>query len=327
MDTKDPRVGVVVGRFQIDELHDGHMRLLTYVSVSHERMLVLIGVRPVEASDTHPLNFLDRKVMIQEQFPNATILPMLDRGNDEIWSRHVDILINATYGYGVDAVFYVGRDSFKEHYFGKFPVKAKDFGVATLEASNIRNEIKDRTLTTTEGRAGAIKAIMNQSHRTTLMVDMFMVRSDGRNSFEILMGKKPNEDLWRLPGGRVDSDESFAHAAAREMFEETGMATSSGLRDWTYITDYNVADWRCRDTDQVSYKTVLMTAEYFSGKAEAADDIVEVAWIPREELGTGPLREQKVVKEHVVLVGAGIAYTLDNPPSFIHVDSEEKEDA
>ena len=69
-----------------------------------------------------------------------------------------------------------------------------------------------------------------------------------------------------------------------------------------------------------------MTAEYYSGKAEAADDIVEVAWIPRSELGTGPLREQKVVQEHVVLVGAGIAHTLDNPPSFVTSEPEEKED-
>ena len=332
MDTKDPRVGVVVGRFQIDKLHDGHMRLLTYVSVTHDRMLVLIGVRPAEASDTNPLDFLDRYEMIHEAFPTALILPMVDRGNDEVWSRHVDSLINSTYGYGVDAVFYVGRDSFKEHYLGKFPIEEHDFGVSQLEARDIRNEIKGRRLTTAEGRAGAIKAIMNQPHRTTMMVDMFMIRKKARvnksdpEDFEILMGKKADEDLWRLPGGRVDPKESFAHAAAREMLEETGMATSSGLRDWKYITDYNVPDWRCRDTDQISYKTVLMTAEYFSGAAKGDDDLPEVAWIPSKELATKSLRDQKVVQEHVVLVGAGIAHTLDNPPSFVTSEPEEKED-
>ena len=107
MDTKDPRVGVVVGRFQVDELHDGHMRLLKLVSLTHENMLVLIGVRPAEPSDTNPLDFMDRRSTILEKFPKALVLPMLDRRDDKIWSRHVDILINATYGYGVGAVFHV----------------------------------------------------------------------------------------------------------------------------------------------------------------------------------------------------------------------------
>lgn len=325
MYTKEPSVGVVVGRFQIDNLHDGHMRLLTYVSVGHERMLVLIGVRHAEASDTHPLSFEDRHEMIRQSFPNAIVLPVVDVGNDAIWSDRVDTLIQSVYGYGVDAVFHVGRDSFEEHYLGKFPIEEHDFEVPHLEARDVRDEIKNRTLTTPDARAGAIKAVMNQAHRTTMMVDMFMVRSDGNNDFEVLMGKKDGEDLWRLPGGRVDPGETFRAAASREMAEETEMFTSSGLTSWAYIADYIVPDWRCRDTEQISYKTVLMTAEYFSGYAQAGDDLVEVAWIPRSELGTRPLRDQKVVREHVVLVGAGITFNIDNPPSFV-IEPEENDD-
>lgn len=325
-DPKDPRVGVIVGRFQIDELHAGHKRLLTYVRTSHDRMLVLVGVRPAESSDTNPLTFEDRAAMIREYLPDATVLPVVDRRDDEVWTRQVDELINTTYGYGVKAVFHVGRDSFKEHYHGRFPVEAHDFGVDNIVAREVRNEIKNRILTTAGERAGAIKSTMNQTHRTTMMVDMFMVRSDGEGDFEILMGKKEGEDLWRLPGGRVDPDESFAHAAAREMFEETRMATSGGQADWTYIGDYNVPDWRCRDTDRVSYRTVLMTAGYFSGKAEGADDLPVVQWIPRRDLGTRIHREKMVVEEHLEIVSAGIAYTMDTQPSnFVVVPEPEVE--
>ncbi len=325
MDTKDTRVGVVVGRFQVDELHDGHMRLLTLVNVTHENMLVLVGVRPAEPSDTNPLNFMDRYTMIREKFPTALVLPIMDKRDDKVWSRQVDSLIDATYGYGTGAVFHVGRDSFQDHYHGKFRVEEHDFGIDDVVAKDIRNEIKDRTLTTAEGRAGAIKAAMNQTHRTTMMVDMFMVRPDGEGDFEILMGKKEGEDLWRLPGGRVDPGESFAHAAAREMFEETGMATSGGVVNWTYIGDFNIEDWRCRDTDRVSYRTVLMTAEYFSGKAEGADDLPEVQWIRRDAFA---LNEKMVVEEHVHLITAGIIYTMDTQPTnFVVVPEPEKEDA
>lgn len=325
MDTKDPRVGVVVGRFQIDELHNGHMRLLTYVNVTHDRMLVLIGVRPAEASDTNPLDFLDRYEMIHEAFPTALILPMVDRGNDEVWSRHVDSLINSTYGYGVDAVFYVGRDSFKEHYLGKFPIEEHDFGVSQLEARDIRNEIKGRRLTTAEGRAGAIKAMMNQSHRTTMMVDMFMVRiGETEDTYDVLVGKKEDETLWRLPGGRIDPGESFAHAASREMFEETSLLTSGGQSDWTTIGDYEVPDWRCRDTDQIAYRTVLMTTEYFSGIHRGGDDLPTVEWIPITDLMEG--YAAGVVEEHRRLITLASQYMEQNPPSFVTSESVEKED-
>lgn len=314
---KDLRVGMVVGRFQIDTLHEGHMQLLRFVDTTHSRMLILVGVRPAEASDTHPLTFEDRRIMIREKFPNATILPITDVGNDKVWSTRVDALIRSVYGYQVDAIFHAGRNSFEPHYTGEFLVEIHDFGI-DIEARAIRNEIKDRTLSTSDARAGVIKAVMNQGHRTTMMVDMFMVRSMPNEpyNFEVLMGKKDGEDLWRLPGGRVDPHETFRAAAAREMAEETRMFTPSGVKDWTYIGDFNVDDWRCRDTDQVSYKTVLMAAEYFSGKPEAGDDLVEVAWINASALDRATAYIH-VVSEHLELVGAGLAYLSENPPSFM----------
>jgi len=110
------------------------------------------------------------------------------------------------------------------------------------------------------------------------------------------------------------------------MAEETGMFTSSGVKDWTYIGDFNVDDWRCRDTDQVSYKTVLMTANYFSGKAEGADDLPEVRWIRRDDLSLSDRREKMIVEEHVHLVAAGIVYTMNTQPNFVTLPETEKED-
>jgi len=173
-DPKSFEVGVVVGRFQIDALHAGHMYLLNFVNSNHNRMLVLLGVRPAEASDTHPLTFEDRQMLIKENFPNATVLPVTDVGNDTVWSARVDALIQSVYGYQVDAVFYAGRNSFAPHYTGKFSVETHEFGVDAIEGRTFRDEIKNRTLSSAEARAGAIKAVMNQGHRTTMMVDRQM---------------------------------------------------------------------------------------------------------------------------------------------------------
>ncbi|KKN19821.1 hypothetical protein LCGC14_0942050, partial [marine sediment metagenome] len=208
-------VGVVVGRFQIDQLHEGHILLLDYVQETHPKMLILLGVRPAEASDTNPLDYESRAKMLREYYPKATILPVVDCRNDEVWSKRVDELIQTVYGHPTEAVFHVGRDSFAPHYTGTYSIETHEFGDSDeLAACKIRNEVQNEVPETRDQRHGAIYAIMNLPHRFTMMVDMCLTRGDGKGSYEILVGKKPLEDKWRLPGGHVDRGESFRQAAS-----------------------------------------------------------------------------------------------------------------
>lgn len=41
-------------------------------------------------------------------------------------------------------------------------------------------------------------------------------------------GRPPGVGLWTVPGGRVERGETLAHAVAREVFEETGLAVEVG---------------------------------------------------------------------------------------------------
>ncbi len=61
--------------------------------------------------------------------------------------------------------------------------------------------------------------------RPALTVDMALFHLAG-NRIEVLLIKRarePFKDLWAFPGGFVDKDESLENAAARELFEETGL--------------------------------------------------------------------------------------------------------
>ena len=41
--TKPTDVAVIVGRFQVNELHDAHIDLITSVTQKHDRVLVFLG--------------------------------------------------------------------------------------------------------------------------------------------------------------------------------------------------------------------------------------------------------------------------------------------
>lgn len=305
-------VGVIVGRFHVDELHAGHLALLDYVASTHKRMLIIIGVRPAESSDTNPLNFESRKVMLSQAYPKAIILPAMDmRSNDE-WSKQIDRMIQTAYGFEVEARFHVGRDSFASSYTGKFSIEEHSFGLVHMDGTSIRYEIKTETLESAEARLGAIHAIMNLPHRFTMMVDMFMVRHDGNGSYKILFGRKDGEIELRLPGGHVDFGESFKQAASREMNEETGMLLTDGAAGWKIVSDFDVPDWRVRDTDRITYRTILVVGEYSSGRAVAGDDLAEVKWVARNDL-----RLLDIVEEHRHLVQAAMEFLEKNPPYFL----------
>ncbi len=304
--------GVVIGRFHVDDLHAGHLALLDYVTETHKKMLILIGVRPAESSDTNPLSFETRKVMLSHAYPKATILPAMDMRDNKEWSKKIDGIIQSAYGFDVDARFHVGRNSFAPSYSGKYPIEEHSFGLVHVNGAGVRQEIKTDTLETAEARLGAINAIMNLPHRFTMMVDMFMVRHDGNGSYKILFGRKDEENELRLPGGHVDPGESFKQAASREMNEETGMLLTDGTEGWKIVADFDVPDWRVRDTDRITYRTILVVGEYSSGRAEAGDDLAEVRWI-----AVNDVRLLDVVEEHRHLVTAAMEFLEKNPPFFL----------
>lgn len=64
-----PSYGVIVGRFQVNALHDGHTDLFDQVSSRHNRVIVFVGRDPAGISVEHPLDFAVRERMIKATSP------------------------------------------------------------------------------------------------------------------------------------------------------------------------------------------------------------------------------------------------------------------
>lgn len=263
-------IGVLVGRFQTDEIHEGHVKLLNYVQQKHPNMIILLGIIDSPANRLYPLNYQVRELMIRQYCPSATILPVFDRADDEVWSKQVDDLIGTVFQ-GQETILYGGRDSFIPHYKGRFKTQEIYFGDDDSGTAN-RKQIAQKPRSTADFRAGIIYAMENLMPRIYLTVDIALVK----DSKQVLLGRKPHENKFRFPGGFVDfKDESFENAARRELYEETRVTCEAGL---TYIGNYSINDWRVKGTDDVKNMTVFYLAPYAFGEPKGSDDLETVQW-------------------------------------------------
>ena len=94
-------------------------------------------------------------------------------------------------------------------------------------------------------------------------------------------GQPPSQDLWAIPGGRVEIGESLQQAAEREILEETGIAISA--LDPVYTFDYIERDKAANI--RFHYVIVDLRADYIAGELRAGDDAAEVRWVGPEEMG------------------------------------------
>lgn len=103
-------------------------------------------------------------------------------------------------------------------------------------------------------------------------VKCFITHSDGTI---LLVRLNYGQRHWTLPGGGVDQDESLAAAAARELWEEAGIAVPTLTEIFTY-------------QNRTNYKHNTVTV--FSGTTDSKDvtiDPIEIAqsgWFPTDDL-------------------------------------------
>jgi len=290
-----PSFGIIVGRFQVHELHDGHMELFRQVRSRHNRVVVFIGVSGARGTKHNPLDFETRKKMVQAKFPDFTVLPIADVMTDEAWSENLDAKIREVAAYG-DVVLYGGRDSFVPHYHGNFkPVElALDPQTMKVKGEDIRSKLTNQVMESADFRAGAIYAAMNQFPRVVTTVDVVIWHrtftplnkprtAATRETREFLLGRKAGEPGWRFIGGHAEPKHStFEEDARAEAMEEAGL----DLGRLKYIGSAIVPDWRYEEEDD-KIKTLVFAGESMTLAARAGDDIDEIGWFDEGKLVPG----------------------------------------
>jgi bifunctional NMN adenylyltransferase/nudix hydrolase len=274
----DAAVGVIIGRYQIPELHEGHLAVLREIESRHEKLLIFLGVSPFPTTKSNPLDFQTRVLMMLEYFPRAIVLPLADVKSDDVWTQQIESGIRLAFPFS-SAVLYGSRDSCLSSYRGNWPTCELDSSINT-GATIIRKDIARSVLVSAAERRGAIYSTQNRFPSIYPTVDIACLRESKkeRGKTQVLMARKPGETSMRFPGGFVDiSDNSIEDAAKRELLEETKV-TGAGFYA---IGSFKVKDWRCREGEAIF--TTLFACSHIFGAGEANDDIEFCQWETVEE--------------------------------------------
>lgn len=290
-------VGVIIGRFQINSLHEAHIELIDAVVAEHPKVLIFLGLSPTKGSIDNPLDFQPRKQMILEtyphdKFPQISVFYIKDCPSDEDWSQKLDQNIQDVISPQDKVVLYGGRDSFLNSYKGKFPT-TELVSSKYISGTEIRNRLSKAPQSHPIFRAGAIWSSYQRYPVAFSTVDIAVF--DSKNK-QILLVRKPNEELYRFPGGFVNpTDNSIEEAADRELEEETGLNLSRATTE--YLGSYKIDDWRYRkSSDKIITHFYITERNPMSGPACANDDVSETCWFDMEELN-----ENDIVPEHHIL--------------------------
>ena len=286
--TKATDVAVIVGRFQVNELHEAHIDLITSVLNKHDRVLLFLGNSTIRNTLNNPLDYRARRTMIADKFPTVEIHYINDNPSDTAWTKNLDKLIGEQLLPMQTVTLYGSRDSFLKCYNGKFntcELEATTF----ISGTEVRRRVCNNYPPTADYRAGMIAATAYRFPTAFQTVDIAVVNDKG----ELLLARKPEEKKWRFIGGFSDpSSTSLEEDAKREVQEEAGVEVGN----ITYLGSTLINDWRYRgEIDKI--KTALFVAKYVFGKPEGADDVAEVKWV-----SINNLTKNDIVETHHVLI-------------------------
>jgi len=117
---------------------------------------------------------------------------------------------------------------------------------------------------------------------------------------KILLTKREDFEVWCLPGGEVDPNESIAQAAVREAWEETGLE----VRLNRLVGIYSKPQWMGSGTHNV-----LFVAEPLGGALRLCPgETIEVCYFPLDEIPTDILPwHQQMIRDARAGIGGSVA--------------------
>jgi bifunctional NMN adenylyltransferase/nudix hydrolase len=317
------KIGVVICRFQTPSLTEGHKTLVDYAQENSDQLIVILGIAPTMVATDNPLTYDMRKDMVENAYPHAIVLGVKDIPDDLLWSNELDKVLLPYDSENI--TIYGGRDSFIPYYVGKY----ETFNIGKtpfdhINATDFRNRLKDyknfhsvaedmlmpfllkgvdKEVLDFAFRCGVIWSSQNRYPVAFATVDIGVVRVN-KGVAEILLGRKPKQNVWVLMGGFVDKEDSnYLCAAKRELGEEIKGIKTTELK---FIDSFKIDDWRYRKNADCII-TNLHICKWVEGEPQGADDLEEAKFFTFEQavdvVGEHHKQLLRMIENNLDLVG------------------------
>lgn len=164
------KVAIIVARFQVDELHDGHKKLIQTALDQTDYVIILLGQSKEAFTPKNPLPFYHRKHMILDVYPHTLhrmqILPIDDiPGDDKTWVKALDDRIETLVRPHEEAILYGSRDSFINTYQENEGIHKTVLveQLGEFNGTEQRASIKNVFYTSRDFRRGIIYTVLNNN--------------------------------------------------------------------------------------------------------------------------------------------------------------------
>ena len=282
---------VIVGRFQVPELHQGHRDLIEFALDECTEVLIVLGSPRSNPTKRNPISAALRASIIHRLYPAIRVAELYDHRSDEVWSQQLDQLVEMMCP-GRNVTMYGSRDSFLGSYSGKYETRA-------FEPKNDCNGTSQRVLLSSQVAAsreflsGVVQAQMDRRPAVYPTVDVAVYDED--LSRVILAGKSVDEGKLRFIGGFVDpTDASVELAAKRETYEETGGMAVDGYQ---IIGTIWIDDWRYRGSGDTIMTTFFAAQRIYGTLLTPQDDVDLLKWVENDRLMHSLVNEHKPLGE------------------------------
>lgn len=116
-------------------------------------------------------------------------------------------------------------------------------------------------------------------------------------------GKQPDAGLWGFPGGHVEWGETAMEAAARELYEETGVIAEPQR----YLTNIDIVRFGADGIAEVHYLLAAVSCRYVGGTPVAADDVSDARWVAFADVAGNRLQMSERVPDLLALARRTLA--------------------
>lgn len=313
-------ISVFIGRFQ--PFHKGHLHNIVVALDNSKKIIINIGSSFNAPNIKNPFSFEQRKLMILGDLELAgvdlscvEIEPLADYFyQEQKWeeSLRANVRKHTQAGQTVAIAGHIKDDS--SYYIKSFPeweyipvTNFKNFNATDFRKAFYSGEVLPEymcNLNEVNGTYAFIKNFMTtQSYYDLVAENNYVIEYKKAwskapykpnlvtvdalvivNNYVLLMQRKnfPGKDLWALPGGFLECDETISQAIVRELYEETGIdLTQEQLalaKKTEQVFDYPDRSVRGRT---ISHVGLFVLDEWDNlPNIKAADDAKDTKWVP-----------------------------------------------